>query len=137
MLQMGIQLEKGEKKDMGEPSISARSTTLFSKAAYIPQVVHKEIMEYEELCRGSSPDGPPLLSLPLVRKSLTEDPPRSQGPMTAHFASCHDEPPPPLLRWQGKSLTEGTSQMPGTNDSTLRQLKPPRPSCMNCAASAA
>ena len=43
---MGIQPEKGEKNDMGEPSIGARPTTLFSKVAYIPQVVHKEIMEY-------------------------------------------------------------------------------------------
>ena len=67
-------------------------------------------------------DGPPLLSLPLAKKSLTEIPPRSQGPMTAHFAGCHEEPPPP------QSLTEGASQMPGTNDSTLRQLKPPRSS---------
>ena len=56
MLHMGIQPEKGEKNDMGEPSIGARPTTLFSKAAYIPQVVHKEVMEYAELCRGSSPD---------------------------------------------------------------------------------
>ena len=56
MLQMGIQPEKGEKNNMGEPSIGARPTTLFSKAAYIPQVVHKEIMEHAELCRGSSPD---------------------------------------------------------------------------------
>ena len=56
MLQMGIQPEKGEKNDMGEPSIGARPITLFSKAAYIPQVVRKEIMEYAELCRGSSPD---------------------------------------------------------------------------------
>ena len=48
---MGIQPEKGEKIDMGEPSISARPTTLFSKAAYIPQVVHREIMEYAELCK--------------------------------------------------------------------------------------
>ena len=55
MLQMGIQPERGEKNDMGEPSIGARPTTLFSKAAYI-QVVHKEIMEDAELCRGSSPD---------------------------------------------------------------------------------
>ena len=53
---MGIQPERGEKDDVGEPSIGARLTTLFSKAAYIPQVVHKEIMEYAELCRGSSPD---------------------------------------------------------------------------------
>ena len=30
--------------------------TPLSKLAYIPQVVHKEIMEYAELCRGSSPD---------------------------------------------------------------------------------
>ena len=42
--------------------------------------------------------------------------------MTAHFAGCHEEPPPP------QSLTEGASQMPGTNDSTLCQLKPPHPS---------
>ena len=56
MLQMGIQPESGEKNDMGEPSIGARLKTLFSKSAYIPQVVHKEIMEYAELCRGSSPD---------------------------------------------------------------------------------
>ena len=53
MLQMGIQPERGEKNDMGEPSISARLTTLFSKAAYISQIVHKEIMEYTELCRGA------------------------------------------------------------------------------------
>ena len=53
---MGIQSEKGENNDMGEPNIGARPTTLFSKAAYISQVVHKEIMEYAELCRGSSPD---------------------------------------------------------------------------------
>ena len=44
---MGIQPEKGEKDDMGEPSIGARPTTLFSKAAYIPQVVHKEIMNMQ------------------------------------------------------------------------------------------
>ena len=72
-------------------------------------------------------DGPPLLFLPTARKSLkslTEDPPRSQGPMTAHFAGCHDELPPP------QSLREGASQMPGTNDSTLRQVKPPRPRCI-------
>ena len=56
MLQMGIQPERGEKKDMGEPSIGARPATLFSKAAYILQVVQKEILEYAELCRGSSPD---------------------------------------------------------------------------------
>ena len=48
--------KRGEKNDMGEPSIGARLTTLFSKAAYISQVVYKEIMEYTELCRGSSPD---------------------------------------------------------------------------------
>ena len=29
---------------------------------------------------------------------------------------------------QGKSLREGASQIPGTNDSTLHQLKPPHPS---------
>ena len=66
--------------------------------------------------------GLPLLSLLPARMSLTEDPPRSQGPMTAHFAGCHEEPPPP------QSLTEGASQMPGTNDSTLCQLKPSHPS---------
>ena len=43
---MGIQPEKGRKGDMGEPSIGARLKTLFSKSAYIPQVVHKEIVEY-------------------------------------------------------------------------------------------
>ena len=31
-------------------------------------------------------------------------------------------------RRRGKSLTEGASQILGTNDSTLRQLKPPYPS---------
>ena len=31
-------------------------------------------------------------------------------------------------RRRGRSLTEGASQIPGTNDSTLRQLKPPHPS---------
>ena len=36
-------------------------------------------------------------------------------------------PSSPSHRW-GKSLTEGASQIPGTNDSTLRQLKPPHPS---------
>ena len=30
-------------------------------------------------------------------------------------------------RRRGKSLTEGASQIPGTNDSTLHQLKPPHP----------
>ena len=54
--QMGIQPKKGRKERHGEPSISARLKTLFSKSAHIPQVVHKEIMEYAELCRGSSPD---------------------------------------------------------------------------------
>ena len=38
---------------MGEASIGARLTTLFSKSPYIPQVVHKEIMEYAELCRAA------------------------------------------------------------------------------------
>ena len=42
MLQMEIQPEKGEKNDTGEPSIGVRPTTLFSKAAYVPQVVHKK-----------------------------------------------------------------------------------------------
>ena len=54
MPQMGIQPEKGEKNDMGEPSIGARPTTLFSTAAYIPQVVHKEIMEYAENYAGAA-----------------------------------------------------------------------------------
>ena len=36
-------------------------------------------------------------------------------------------PSSPSHRW-GKSLTEGASQIPGTNDSTLHQLKPPHPS---------
>ena len=31
-------------------------------------------------------------------------------------------------RLRGKSLREGASQIPGTNDTTLRQLKPPYPS---------
>ena len=53
---MGIQPEKGEKNDMGEPSIGVRLTTLFSKAAYISQVIHKEIIEYAQLFKGSSPD---------------------------------------------------------------------------------
>ena len=38
--------KRGEKNNMGKPSISARLKTLFSKSAYIPQVVHKEIVEY-------------------------------------------------------------------------------------------
>ena len=46
-----------EKNGMGKPSIGTRLQKLyFSKSAYIPQVVHKEIMEYAELCRGGSPD---------------------------------------------------------------------------------
>ena len=36
-------------------------------------------------------------------------------------------PSSPSRQW-GMSLTEGASQIPGTNDSTRRQLKPPRPS---------
>ena len=54
----GNSAEKGEKmNDMGKPSISARlQKSYFSKSAYIPQVVQKEIMEYAELYRGSSPD---------------------------------------------------------------------------------
>ena len=51
---MGIQLEKGRKYDMGEPSIGVRLTTLFSKSAYIPQVVGKEIMEYAVMQRQQS-----------------------------------------------------------------------------------
>ena len=51
---MRIQAEKGEKNDMGEPSIGARPTTLFSKAAYIPQSVQKEIMEYAENYAGAA-----------------------------------------------------------------------------------
>ena len=49
---MGIQPEKGGKNDMREPSIGARHTTLFSKAAYISQVVHKEIMEHGRVMQG-------------------------------------------------------------------------------------
>ena len=52
----GNSARKMRKDNTGEPSVSARPTTLFSKAAYIPQVVHKEIMEYAELSRVSSPD---------------------------------------------------------------------------------
>ena len=37
-------------------------------------------------------------------------------------------PSSPSHRQRGKSLREGASQIPGTNDSTLRQLKPPHPS---------
>ena len=37
-------------------------------------------------------------------------------------------PSSPSHRQRGKSLREGASQIPGTNDSTLRQLKPPLPS---------
>ena len=40
----------------GSPASVQDSKSYFSKSAYIPQVVHKEIMEYAELCRGSSPD---------------------------------------------------------------------------------
>ena len=40
----------------------------------------------------------------------------------------HDGLPLSLPRQPGRSLTEGASQIPGTNDSTLRQLKPPHPS---------
>ena len=36
--------------------------------------------------------------------------------------------PFPPSCWQGKSLMEGASQILGTNDSTLLQLKPPHPS---------
>ena len=36
--------------------------------------------------------------------------------------------PSPPSRRRGRSLTEGASRIPGTNDSTLRQLKPPHPS---------
>jgi hypothetical protein len=53
---MRIQPKKGRKEQHGEPRIAARLKAFFSKSAYIPQVVHKEIMEYAELCRGSSPD---------------------------------------------------------------------------------
>ena len=42
MLQMEIQPRKGEKNDMGEPSIGARPTTLFSKAVYIPKLYIKK-----------------------------------------------------------------------------------------------
>ena len=33
--------------------------------------------------------------------------------------------PSSASHWQGKSLMEGASQIPGTNDSTLCQVKPP------------
>ena len=50
----GNSAKKGEKNDMGKPSIGARLQKLyFSKSAYIPQVVHKEIVEYAELCRAA------------------------------------------------------------------------------------
>ena len=42
MLQMGIQPEKGEKNDMGEPSIGARPTTLFSKQLIYPKLYIKK-----------------------------------------------------------------------------------------------
>ena len=40
----------------------------------------------------------------------------------------HEGPPLSLPRWRGRSLVEGASQILGTNDSTLRQRKPPHPS---------
>ena len=52
----GNSARKARKERHGGAKLSARPTTLFSKAAYIPQVVHKEIMEYAELSRVSSPD---------------------------------------------------------------------------------
>ena len=56
-LQMGIQPKKGRKEQHGEAQqLVQDSKNYFSKSAYIPQVVHKEIMEYAELCRGSSPE---------------------------------------------------------------------------------
>ena len=104
------------------PGISLEGMTLKLKLQYFGHLMQRvdSLENVRSDARGH--DGPPLLSLPPERMSLTEDPPRSQGPMTAHFAGCHDEPPPP------QSLMEGASQMPGTNDSTLRQLKPPRSS---------
>ena len=104
------------------PGISLEGMTLKLKLQYFGHLMQRvdSLENVRSDARGH--DGPPLLSLPPARMSLTEDPPRSQGPMTAHFAGCHEEPPPP------QSLTEGASQMPGTNDSTLRQLKPSRPS---------
>ena len=40
----------------GSPASEQDSKNYFSKPAYIPQVVHKEIMEYAKLCRGSNHD---------------------------------------------------------------------------------
>ena len=76
------------------------------------------LLRYCKVGRG----GPWWAAPPLPPASKNVPNGGSQGPMTAHFAGCHEEPPPP------QSLTEGASQMPGTNDSTLRQLKPSRPS---------
>ena len=56
-LQMEIQQKRGRKERHGEVQYRCKTPkTPLSKSAYIPQVVHKEIMEYAELCRGSSPD---------------------------------------------------------------------------------
>ena len=53
----GTSAEKGEKRTTwGSPASVQDSKNYFSKSVYIPQVVHKEIVEYAELCRGSSPD---------------------------------------------------------------------------------
>ena len=53
----GTSAENGEKKRHGEAQHWYKSPkTPLLKSAYILQVVHKEIMEYAELCRGSSPD---------------------------------------------------------------------------------
>ena len=52
----GNSAKKGRKERHGEAQHRCDSKSYFSKSAYIRQVVHKEIMEYAELCRGSSPD---------------------------------------------------------------------------------
>ena len=50
----GNSAEKGRKERHGEAQHRCKTPLL--KSAYIPQVVRKEIMEYAELCRDSSPD---------------------------------------------------------------------------------
>ena len=42
MLQMGIQPEKGEKNDMGEPSIDARPKLYFQKQLIYPKLYIKK-----------------------------------------------------------------------------------------------
>ena len=52
----GNSAETEKRMTWGSPASVQDSKNYFSKSAYIPQVVHKEIMEYAELCRGRSPD---------------------------------------------------------------------------------